>query len=265
MAHNHNTARSIHEGCRTTAVAAAGYRTDMADPYTSGQYAIDNPDWHEADAEHKARALASMIRYAGLRPRTVIDVGCGTGGVLWHLSHTLAEDLPGTAWEGWDVAPEAIRRARKREGGNLHFVAEDFLASEREADLLLLIDVVEHVPDDVAFLRGLRDRARWFLIRLPLDLSAWDVARSTRLLEARRRYGHRHVYTRELALQLLGEAGYEVEKVVYDRVPPPRETARQRLVDGLRETLFQVAPALTVRLLGGYSVLVLARAAPDAG
>lgn len=232
----------------------------MTDPYTSGQYAIDNPDWHEADAAHKARALANMIRFAGLHPETVVDVGCGTGGVLWHLTQILTEDLPHTHWEGWDIAKEAVRRARKREGGRLHYVKGDFLASERQADLLLAIDVVEHVPDDVAFLEALRSRADWCLFRLPLDLSAWDLVRPDRLLEARRRWGHRHVYTRELALQTLAEAGYEVENVVYDRVPPPRDTFRQRVVDAARTGLFDVAPELTVRLLGGFSLLVLARA-----
>lgn len=214
----------------------------MPDPYTSGRYAIDNPDWHEEDAPHKARALATMIRFAGLHPATVADVGCGAGGVLWHLTQILEHDLPHTAWEGWDVAREAIKRARKREGGRLHYVKGDFLASERQVDLLLAIDVVEHVPDDVAFLEALRTRADWFLFRIPLDLSAWDIVRPRRLVHARRRYGHRHMYTRELALQMLSEAGYDVENVVYDRVPPPHDTPRQRAVDVVRRGLAALAP-----------------------
>ena len=231
----------------------------MTEPYTSGRYAIDNPDWHEADAPHKARALANMIRFSGLHPSTVADVGCGTGGVLWHLVQILGEDLPHTAWEGWDVAGEAIRRARKREGGRLHYVKGDFLASERRVDLLMAIDVVEHVADDVGFLQALRSRADWFLFRFPLDLSAWDLVRPGRLVNARTRYGHRHVYTRELVLLTLQDAGFEVEHVVYDRVPPPRETVRQRAVDAFRRGVHQVAPTLAARWLGGFSLLLLAR------
>ena len=236
----------------------------MVDPYTSGAYAVDNPGWHEEDAPHKAEALARMIRFAGLQPRTVADVGCGTGAVLRHLATLLERDLPSTAWEGWDIAKDAVRRARKGEGGRVHYVAADFLASERQVDLLLAIDVIEHVADDLAFLRALRERADWFLFRIPLDLSALDLARPARLLEARRRFGHRHVYNRELALQLLAEAGYEVQQVTYDRVPPPRNTPRQRLVDRARRTLFEAAPDLAVRLLGGFSLLVLARPDPAA-
>ena len=40
----------------------------MVDPYRSGRYAVDNPDWHEADAPHKAEALARFLRFAGLQP-----------------------------------------------------------------------------------------------------------------------------------------------------------------------------------------------------
>ena len=231
----------------------------MVDPYTSGAYAVDNPDWHESDAPHKARALAELIRFAGLRPRTVIDVGCGSGGVLYHLMRRLQSELPETAWEGWDIAKEAIRRARKHEGGRLHYVGEDFLASERQADLLLVIDVIEHVADDLAFLQSLRSRGTWFLFRIPLDLSALDLVRPHRLIRARRTLRHRHFYTRELAVQLLEEAGFEVERVEYDRVPPPTDTPRRAWVDWVRTSLFARAPDLTARLLGGYSLLVLAR------
>ena len=61
------------------------------DPYTSGRYAEANPDWHEADAEHKARVLGDLIGYLGLEPRSVVDVGCGTGAVLRHLKAQLDE------------------------------------------------------------------------------------------------------------------------------------------------------------------------------
>ena len=49
----------------------------MSDLYSNGTYAEQNPDWHESDAAHKAEAIAGLIHFAGLEPRTVVDVGCG--------------------------------------------------------------------------------------------------------------------------------------------------------------------------------------------
>lgn len=231
----------------------------MSDTTSNGSYADRNPDWHEADAAHKARALSAAIRFAGLEPRSVVDVGCGTGRVLALLKSELDVELPETAWEGWDVESDAIHRARKREGERLTYVAGDFLESERRADLLLGIDVIEHVDDDLGFLEGLRSRADWFLFRIPLDLSALDVVRPGRLLDARKTWGHRHFYTREMALDLLRVAGYRVETIRYDRVPPPRDTLRRRMVDLARRTLFAAAPHRAVRWVGGFSVIILAR------
>lgn len=234
----------------------------MVDPYRSGRYAEENPDWHDADAPHKALTLAEIARYAALSPRSVADVGCGTGRVLWELKRALDEDWPETIYEGWDIATAPLTRARGRyEGQRIDFFEGDFLASERRVDLVLCVDVIEHIVDDLAFLSALRSRADWFLFRIPLDLSALDVLRPARMLSARRRYGHRHLYSKEIALSLLSEAGYRPEVVRYDRVPPPRETIRQRSVDAARRAAAYTLGDRAVRALGGFSLVVCARAA----
>jgi SAM-dependent methyltransferase len=227
------------------------------DPYRSGTYAEANPDWHDGDAAHKARAVADLVRFAGLQPRTVVDVGCGAGGVLRHLRTELRAEWPRTEWEGFDLAPEAVRRARKTEGEGLSFVEGDFLQSERRADLILCLDVVEHVADDAAFLAALRERAPAFVFRLPLDLSALDLVRPARLLRIRERYHHRHFWTRDLAAALLRDAGFVVQHERYDRVPPVGGR-RSRAADVVRRGLVRVVPHPAVTLLGGFSWLVLA-------
>jgi SAM-dependent methyltransferase len=231
---------------------------DPTDRYRSGAYAEANPDWHEADALHKARAVASLLRWAGASPRTVVDVGCGTGGVLRHLRAELRGEWPRTTWEGFDIAPEAVRRARRTEGEDLSFVEGDFLASERRVDLVTCLDVVEHVADDEAFLRALRDRADQFVFRLPLDLSVLDVLRPRRLLGFRRDLGHRHFWTRAMAEDLLRTTGYRIVHARYDRVPPPTDGPRRRVVDAVRRAALRAVPRPAVAVLGGFSWLVLA-------
>jgi len=238
----------------------------VEDRYATGAYGRDNPGWHAEDAPHKAKILAEVLRGLEPVPELVVDVGCGTGGVLAHLKALLDRaGLERTRYQGWDVAPEAVERARALAGPRLDFVLGDLAAAELRADLVLCVDVVEHLVDDLAFLVALRSRGQRFLFRLPLDLSALDVVRPHRLLAARRRWGHLHAYSRATALQLLSEAGYRALQVSYDRVPPEVEGLRGRAVDAVRRGAFRIAPHATVAVLGGWSLVVLAEPLPSDG
>ncbi|MBT3218355.1 MAG: class I SAM-dependent methyltransferase [Proteobacteria bacterium] len=234
----------------------------MPDLYTNGRYGALNPDWHEVDAKHKARAIAEMWTFCAVHPKVVLDVGCGTGSVLFMVKQLM--DRAGyehCQYEGWDIARDAISRARERESSRLTYVCGDFVTSERRADLILCVDTFEHVPDDVGFLEVLRGRADWFLFRIPLDLSGLDIIRPRRILGARRQWGHRHAYNRALALEVLSEAGFRVEKELYHRLPLPNHRLRGKATDGIRRLLFLGAPHQTVNWLGGWSLLVFASAA----
>ena len=97
----------------------------------------------------RARFFARLLRDAGLgtTPKAVLDVGAGDG----YLTGTLLGDLPaGSTAVCFDAhytdedlrlfgarAPAGVTFARQRPAGRF--------------DLILLLDVIEHVPDDRAF------------------------------------------------------------------------------------------------------------------
>jgi SAM-dependent methyltransferase len=231
----------------------------MSQLYTSGRYAEANPDWHAADGPRKVPQIAALMQQSALRPRSVVDVGCGTGDVLRNLKKL--RDAQGhltTDYEGWDIAKRPLQRARQSEGQRLSFVRGDYLRSERMADLVLCLDTFEHVTNDVQFLKALRSRGRCFLFRIPLDTSVWSSLRPARAKAHRLRYGHLHSYNRERAHRLLTSCGYEIEAEVYDRLAPPLLQRRQRWMDRLRRATFAVSPHRAVRWLGGWSLLVVA-------
>lgn len=234
--------------------------TDPGDPYRSGAYAHDNPDWHDADAPAKADGLAPWLARVPRPPGLVLDVGCGTGRVLAELKHRFDDRWSTTQWEGWDVAGEAIRRARAHRGERLRFVCGDVLKADVTADLCLMLDVMEHLPDDEGFLAQVARLAPWHVLRIPLDLSALDVVRPARLLEARERYGHRHLYTRDIALDRVRRAGLTVVGTAYHAVPVVPGSWRGRWLAPVRRGLSALAPDLAARALGGTSLVVLARA-----
>ncbi|MEN0061919.1 MAG: class I SAM-dependent methyltransferase [Myxococcota bacterium] len=227
--------------------------------YRSGAYADHNPDWHDADAPAKADGLAPWLQRIPCVPSRVLDVGCGTGGVLSALKPRFDACWPDTEWEGWDIAPEAIRRAEAYRAPRLRFVCGDVFETPVTADVCLAIDVVEHLVDDEAFLAALAPRAPWHLLRIPLELSVLDVIRPARLLAARERWGHRHAYTRDLALAKLVRAGLNIVGTATHRVPVVPTSLPGRLFRPFRRSFERWAPKTAATILGGVSLVVLAR------
>ena len=230
--------------------------------YDDGTYLANNPTWHEEDSPWKARRLAEMIRKHGLSIRTVAEVGCGAGEVLRQLAGLLGD---GVACTGFETSPQAFQRCRAKAAPNLTYLCDDFLAAAPPEvpayDLLLVVDVVEHVEDYLGFLRALRGRATWKLLHIPLDLSAQALLRRRPLRILRERYGHLHYFTRDTALAALEQCGYEIVDHAYTRPSLELEafSIRQRLMRLPRRLLFALNRDLAARLLGGFSLLVLAR------
>ncbi|MCO4744579.1 MAG: class I SAM-dependent methyltransferase [Proteobacteria bacterium] len=232
----------------------------MTELYTSGRYLDENPDWHDRGGVLKAEVLANLALAHALRPEKVVDVGCG-GGLALRSFKDMVElrGWSGVDFEGWDIASAAIDRARRHTTAGLRFHVGDWLASGETADLVLCVDVFEHVADDRTFLRRLAGQTEFALFRIPLDDCRWNRARPERLRELERRYGHLHHYHRKAALERLTAAGFEPLGGVYHRVPPDLMRLRSVAMDALRRRLFARWPHLTVRTLGGWSLVVLAQ------
>jgi len=231
-----------------------------------GTYMEQVKGWHAGDSPWKASQILRMIDKHRLNPKTIHDVGCGVGEVLVELQRKMPGDV---TFRGYDISPQAASIAREKGNDRLEFLNEDFLTAETvPPDLLLVLDVFEHVPDYLGFLESLRARAGWFIFHIPIDLSVQSINhRSTTVLEKRRKYGHLHAFTREMALATLTDAGYEVVDHFYtndheiDNRPP--RGLRPSLVYRFRRWLFQRKPDLAVYLFASFNCLVLARARGD--
>lgn len=229
----------------------------MTQRYTSGAYALANPDWHASDAAHKAGALSDALRDWGIRPKTVVDVGCGTGAVLRGVHERFVEDWPETTWQGWDIAELPL--PAQRGSDDIRFVCGDYVANGPACELALCVDVFEHIADDVGFLTSLFTKASCVVFRIPLDRAVWNGVRPGRMATFRNVYGHLHHYDKRQALRLLDRAGFEVEDVRYDRIPVTRH-GWGRALDACRAWAASAFGDAGVWLVGGYSLIVCARA-----
>ena len=136
--------------------------------------------------------------------RRILDVGCGTGAMLPHLRRF--GDV-----EGIDSELAAIEHCRRRgEKAVQHVPGLPFPFAAESFDLVTLLDVIEHVDDDVAMLAETRRVLRpggIALVTVPAFRLLWgdqdEIAH------------HRRRYTRPELVATLERAGFSVRRSTY--------------------------------------------------
>jgi 2-polyprenyl-3-methyl-5-hydroxy-6-metoxy-1,4-benzoquinol methylase len=122
--------------------------------------------------------------------KTICEVGCGAGEVLKQLQQRLTNECD---LLGCDISPQAIELCKSRANERLRFLLGDVIQMpERFFDLILVLDVIEHVEDYFTLLRNIKERALYKIFQIPLDLSVQTVLRATPLSRDRQRFGHIH-------------------------------------------------------------------------
>jgi cyclopropane fatty-acyl-phospholipid synthase-like methyltransferase len=227
--------------------------------YTSGEYLEKNPTWHVEESPWKAKQVIRMLRKDQIAPKTICEVGCGAGEVLKQLQKYMGDDC--FLW-GYEISTQALELSKSRANERLHFKLAD-LRQEKDAffDLILVMDVIEHLEDYFSFLRGIKSKGQYKILHIPLDLSMQTIVRSHGLLNVRRSYGHIHYFTKEIALQMLNDVGYDVIDYFYTAraVELPSKQIKRNLMRLPRKLLAAVNKDLAVRILGGWSLLALAK------
>jgi SAM-dependent methyltransferase len=106
--------------------------------------------------------------------RIIVDVGCGAGA-------NLAAFADGYDCVGIDVSGDLVAAARKRFPG-ITFIAGDAPGDLGDivgkADVFLLMDVIEHIKDDLGYFARLVSAARpgaVFFLTVPADPELWSL------------------------------------------------------------------------------------------
>lgn len=161
---------------------------------------------------------------------------------------------------GYDISPQAIYLTQSRANDRLHFCLGDFpVAQETGFDLVLLIDVVEHVEDYAAFLGRVKPLGQYKILHIPLDLTLVNLLGVNHLVALRQRVGHLHYFTKETALHALQAADYHIVDWCYTPAFEPSVVhGKGRLAKALRKCSYRVSPGWTARVWGQVSLLVLA-------
>ncbi|MEH1970870.1 class I SAM-dependent methyltransferase [Nostoc sp.] len=153
----------------------------------------------------------------------IFEAGCGTGGNLAMLSR-----------HGQVYAMELNEAARSFASdlqlGKIQpgFLPNDIPFADKKFDLIVLLDVLEHVEEDTASLQALSAKLKpsgWLLITVPAY--PWLWSKHDDLLHHKRRYMLHNLR------QIVGDTGYHVHFVSYFNFVLFPLIAGVRLVQGL--------------------------------
>lgn len=223
---------------------------------SNSEYLALTKSWHAEDSPWKAKQILKLIKRNKLFPNSIAEVGCGVGEILYSLNRKIENNE--ITFKGYDIAPDAIKIANSKTVSNVEFYCEDFTnLKDVKFDLLLMIDVFEHVPDYLDFIEKCNNKSTYKIFHIPLDIHLSGILRN-KLIAARNSVGHLHYFTKETALATLKDTGLNIIDYFYTDGSEISKKIRTKIANIPRKLLFPVAPHFTVKLLGGYSLLVLA-------
>jgi len=174
--------------------------------------------WHRARERIVHRAVE---RWASDRPQ-ILDVGCGTG----HTSAGLRRFGPVV---GVDLGRAALARARQRGVVVARSEASPLPVRPASFDLVVALDVLEHLEDDLAAAREIHTALApggLLIATVPAYRFLWsshDVA-----------LGHRRRYRRRQLRDVLRRAGFHIERCSYVMSSVLPVAAALRLLDRVR-------------------------------
>jgi SAM-dependent methyltransferase len=235
------------------------------DIYNDRTYLTQNPTWNAEDAPFKTKKILQLLTRNPLDVKTVGEIGCGSGEILVQLE----KSLPGyTRFFGFDISRDAMQIAKKKETSKITFCLMDITTPDKTRevtggaplpffDLLLVIDVIEHVENYFALLDSLLSKGRFTIFHIPLDLSVWSLFREKMLIESKDRVGHIHNFTEDFIQAILADHGFRTVDKLYTEPTFETMPLKQQFVNAARKMLFKLNKRFCMKVMGGYSVLLL--------
>jgi SAM-dependent methyltransferase len=153
----------------------------------------------------RTRALLGLLdsQVIGNNGR-VLDVGCGAGNMIHHLSRY-------GSVVGIDNNPKPLEIAHQRGYDARLAQAEDMPFEDESFDLVTTLDVIEHCEDDLQILREChRVCAKDGLIAITVPAFQWLWSNNDLINDHKRRY------TRAELRAKLGETGFDVRRITYN-------------------------------------------------
>ena len=169
-------------------------------------------EWLRYGAPYKVDSVQALLGRHGVKPITLLELGCGTGAVITECQRRGL----GMEFTGVDYSKDAIAYLKSHSHG-IHCLEADItdpaFTLNRSFDVVILSHVLEHLEDPLKFLQSMigKVRFRYLVAEVPLeDLFASRLKNIVRDRECNTA-GHVQFFTEKTFRQLLLSADLELK------------------------------------------------------
>ena len=244
-----------------------GYYDDLPATveYYEKEYLALHPNLHAEDADAKFAALHWALNgpLKAIEISTVLDVGCGSCGVLSKTLSYLEQSQQGPVTGiGVDVSGGMLRSGVKDSRlVRLRADCRDIPLEDHSISLALCFDIVEHVSEDDLLIREVSRLAEYAVFKVPLELSAYTSLRGgrKRLKRLQEKYGHVNHYDHKTLTSLLN-AEWKINAENYVKIP-----GRNLLLDRFQTVLLNSGLSNIFGVLFGGFLIAVARSRRSSG
>ncbi len=228
----------------------------IGNKYLNGSYLKNNPSWHMKDSLTKAKNILKILKRNKLSPRSIGEIGCGAGKTLRQLQMKMDKEC---IFTGYEISPQAYQLCQKKINAKLKFKLKDILREKGSSfDLILVLDVIEHLEDYFTFLRKIKPKSEYKIIQIPLEINLFHLIKNS-FSTFRDSVGHLHFFNNQMVFRILRETGYALVDYFYtDYLEFPGQPLLYKFLGLGRNLIFGLNKSWGTRL-GGYSLMVLVK------
>lgn len=247
--------------------------------YGSDDYMSKNPTLHEEDSAWKVQKMLPFVdrfcAICGRKEIDVLDVGGGAGIILRDVSAYI-EKKHGikVRKHALDMSPGMLKIQARNNPGLSSARAQDICRTSigaKEMDLALMIDVIEHVPEQENALSEIARISRFVIFKVPLEDNLMTRALNLATMGRQRRHwvekiGHCNIYTFGSIRKAIEESTGEILDSSFTNVFRYYSTSefyirrgrvRDRMVNALGRALFFLSPRLCSLIVSDFSMFLV--------
>ena len=168
-------------------------------------------EWLRRGAGHKVNSIELLLSRNSIKPKTLLELGCGTGAVITECQRRNLSER----YVAVDYAPEAIDYLRKHSTGIEPIqgdITDPTFRLNRPCDVVILSHVLEHLEDPAGFLAALRSSLKFTHAIIEVPLEDLAISKLKAVLKDRRasKAGHVQFFTPHTLEHLLKASGFRI-------------------------------------------------------